>query len=140
MKKTPARILAVAIAILLALSLSACGDSFESAMTRAVSEMQDVESLHMDMVMGIDMSLSADGQTLEMPISCLLYTSGEYTVGGGIGLVFGNILVMVLEAVLVCIQTLRLEFYELFGRFYTGRGMPFRPVTVDYSDVAARAA
>ena len=69
MKKTPARILAVAIAILLALSLSACGDSFESAMTRAVSEMQDVESLHMDMVMGIDMSLSADGQTLEMPIS-----------------------------------------------------------------------
>ena len=46
MKKTPARILAAAIAILLALSLSACGDSFESAMTRAVSEMQDVESLH----------------------------------------------------------------------------------------------
>ncbi len=69
MKKTPARILAAPIAILLALSLSACGDSFESAMTRAVSEMQDVESLHMDMVMGIDMSLSADGQTLEMPIS-----------------------------------------------------------------------
>ena len=66
--------------------------------------------------------------------------AGEYTVGGVIGLVFGNILVMVLEAVLVCIQTLRLEFYELFGRFYTGRGMPFRPVTVDYSDVAARAA
>ena len=69
MKKTPARILAVAIAILLALSLSACGDSFESAMTRAVSEMQDVESLHMDMVMGIDMSLSAEGQTIDLPIS-----------------------------------------------------------------------
>lgn len=69
MKKTPARILAAAIALLLAISLSACGDSFESAMARALSEMQDVESLHMDMVMGIDMSLSAEGQTLDMPIS-----------------------------------------------------------------------
>lgn len=69
MKKTTARILAAAIALLLAISLSACGDSFESAMARALSEMQDVESLHMDMVMGIDMSLSAEGQTLDMPIS-----------------------------------------------------------------------
>ena len=69
MKKTPARILAAAIALLLAISLSACGDSFESAMARALSEMQDVESLHMDMVMGIDMSLSAEGQTIDLPIS-----------------------------------------------------------------------
>ena len=69
MKKTPARILAAAIALLLAISLSACGDSFESAMARALSEMQDVESLHMDMVMSLDMSLSAEGQTLDMPIS-----------------------------------------------------------------------
>ena len=69
MKNTPARILAAAIALLLAISLSACGDSFESAMARALSEMQDVESLHMDMVMGIDMSLSAEGQTIDLPIS-----------------------------------------------------------------------
>lgn len=69
MKKTPARILAAAIALLLAISLSACGDSFESAMARALSEMQDVESLHMDMVMSLDMSLSAEGQTIDLPIS-----------------------------------------------------------------------
>ena len=69
MKKTTARILAAAIALLLAISLSACGDSFESAMARALSEMQDVESLHMDMVMSLDMSLSAEGQTIDLPIS-----------------------------------------------------------------------
>ncbi|MEG1633635.1 MAG: V-type ATPase 116kDa subunit family protein [Oscillospiraceae bacterium] len=48
------------------------------------------------------------------------------------GLVLGNILVMVVEAVLVCIQVLRLEFYEMFGRFYSGQGKPFSPQTVDY--------
>ncbi len=49
------------------------------------------------------------------------------------GLVLGNIVVMVIEAVLVCIQVLRLEFYELFGRFYSGRGTPFSPAVVDYA-------
>ncbi|MFR3290199.1 MAG: hypothetical protein ACLTSG_08005 [Lachnospiraceae bacterium] len=34
---------------------------------------------------------------------------------------------MGIEAALVCIQALRLEFYELFGRFYTGRGEAFAP-------------
>ena len=58
------------------------------------------------------------------------------TDGGGysiFGLVLGNALVMLIESVLVCIQALRLEFYELFGRFYTGRGSPFEPVRVDYT-------
>lgn len=42
--------------------------------------------------------------------------------------VVGNIIVMVLEALLVCIQVLRLEFYEMFSRFYSGEGRPFEPV------------
>ena len=56
--------------------------------------------------------------------------------GGGysiFGLVIGNVIVMVIEAALVCIQSLRLEFYELFSRFYTGRGTSFQPAAVDYS-------
>ena len=43
--------------------------------------------------------------------------------------IVGNIFVMALEALLVCIQVLRLEFYEMFGRFYKGDGRAFRPVT-----------
>ena len=33
--------------------------------------------------------------------------------------VVGNVIVMVLEALLVAIQVLRLEYYELFSRFYS---------------------
>ncbi|NCC66688.1 MAG: ATPase V [Clostridia bacterium] len=48
------------------------------------------------------------------------------------GLIIGNILIAALEAALVCIQIIRLEFYEMFGRFYTGGGRKFTPVEIDY--------
>lgn len=46
--------------------------------------------------------------------------------------VLGNIFVMGMEGMIVGIQVLRLEFYELFSRFYDGDGHPFQPVQVDY--------
>ena len=45
-------------------------------------------------------------------------------------IVFGNAFVTVLEGLLVSIQVLRLEFYEMFSRFYIGEGHPFEPVAV----------
>ena len=53
---------------------------------------------------------------------------------GGIGywvvVVIGNSLVIVLEALLVAIQVLRLEYYEMFSRFYSGEGRAFEPVKI----------
>lgn len=48
-------------------------------------------------------------------------------------LIIGNLIVMFIEAALVCIQVMRLEFYEMFGRFYGGGGKRFSPRTVEYS-------
>jgi len=42
-------------------------------------------------------------------------------------LILGNILVLVIEGLLVGIQVLRLDFYEMFSRFYTGGGRKFTP-------------
>ena len=39
--------------------------------------------------------------------------------------VIGNLFVIGFEGMIVCIQALRLEFYEIFGRFYDGRGREF---------------
>lgn len=44
--------------------------------------------------------------------------------------VLGNAFVMALEALLVAIQVLRLEFYEMFSRFYIGQGRPYKPIKV----------
>lgn len=53
------------------------------------------------------------------------------TVGGAgywAVVVIGNAIVMVLEALLVAIQVLRLEYYEMFSRFYSGEGRAYEPV------------
>lgn len=44
-----------------------------------------------------------------------------------IGVVLGNIVVCALEGLVVGIQVLRLEYYELFSRFYKGSGREFKP-------------
>ena len=51
-------------------------------------------------------------------------------VGYALIIVLGNVFVMALEGLLVGIQALRLEFYEMFSRFFDGEGRPFTPVVV----------
>ncbi len=52
-------------------------------------------------------------------------------VGYVIAVVIGNIFVAALEALLSGIQVLRLEFYELFSRFFEAQGRPFTPVVIE---------
>ena len=56
---------------------------------------------------------------------------GGITDGAGnpnwIIIVLGNIIVCGLEGLVVGIQVLRLEYYEMFSRFYTGSGREFHP-------------
>ena len=42
-------------------------------------------------------------------------------------LVIGNLVVIALEGLVVGIQVLRLEYYEMFSRFYLGTGKEFKP-------------
>ncbi|WP_457625994.1 V-type ATP synthase subunit I [Persephonella sp.] len=46
-------------------------------------------------------------------------------------IVAGNIFIIVLEGIIVTIQTLRLEYYEFFKRFFEGGGVPYRPFRLD---------
>lgn len=48
-------------------------------------------------------------------------------------LVIGNAFVMAMEGMIVAIQIIRLEFYEIFSRFSESDGVPFEPVTVSFS-------
>ncbi len=62
----------------------------------------------------------------------VVFTLAEM-VGGAVGyisiVIIGNGIVMALEALLVAIQVLRLDYYEVFSRFYIGEGRPFEPVS-----------
>lgn len=46
--------------------------------------------------------------------------------------VIGNLFVMGMEGLIVGIQVLRLEFYEIFSRFYEGDGKNFQPASISY--------
>ncbi|MGI6031590.1 MAG: V-type ATP synthase subunit I [Eubacteriales bacterium] len=48
--------------------------------------------------------------------------------------IVGNLFVMCMEGLIVGIQVLRLEFYELFGRFFGGEGKPFAPFAIRYHE------
>lgn len=43
-------------------------------------------------------------------------------------LIIGNVIVIGLEGLIVFIQGLRLQYYELFSKYYEGTGVPFEPV------------
>ncbi|MFX1356537.1 MAG: V-type ATPase 116kDa subunit family protein [Promethearchaeota archaeon] len=48
-----------------------------------------------------------------------------------ISLIFGNIVVILIEGVLVFLNALRLHFYEFFFKFYEGRGTEFIPFILE---------
>ena len=65
-------------------------------------------------------------------MSVVLTLTEMFTGAGSIVvLILGNIFVMALEGFIVGIQSLRLEFYELFSRYFDGQGIPYAPVSMD---------
>lgn len=62
-----------------------------------------------------------------------MLTANASATGSVIIMILGNAFVAALEAALSSIQIIRLEFYEIFGRFYVGGGREFSPVTAEYT-------
>ncbi len=46
-------------------------------------------------------------------------------------LVVGNILILSLEGLVVLIQSLRLHYYEMFGKYFKGGGVAFKPIKLN---------
>jgi V/A-type H+-transporting ATPase subunit I len=52
--------------------------------------------------------------------------------GHWVAVLLGNVFIIVLEGAIVAIQCLRLEYYEGFSRFFSGKGRPYVPLKIDY--------
>lgn len=59
----------------------------------------------------------------------LLLAGAESGSPNWAGIIFGNLFVCGFEGLIVGIQVLRLEYYEMFSRFYKGSGRAFDPYT-----------
>ena len=57
----------------------------------------------------------------------LMLAGAEAGTPNWLVVVLGNLFVCGMEGLIVGIQVLRLEYYELFSRFYRGTGREFKP-------------
>lgn len=62
-----------------------------------------------------------------MEVVLMLAGAEHGSTGNMVVIVLGNIFVCGLEGLIVGIQVLRLEYYEMFSRFYKGNGREFKP-------------
>ncbi len=51
-------------------------------------------------------------------------------------IILGNVVAIVLEGIVAAVQALRLEYYEFFGKFFSGGGQPFVPFRLQTTPVA----
>ena len=63
--------------------------------------------------------------------------AAELQRAGGLGslwgvlvIIAGNLVAIVLEGTIAAVQALRLEYYEFFGKFFSGEGLVYRPFCV----------
>lgn len=62
-----------------------------------------------------------------MEVVLMLAGAENGSTGNLVVIVLGNLFVCGLEGLIVGIQVLRLEYYEMFSRFYKGNGREFKP-------------
>lgn len=133
----PTNIIVIVVVIILLLIL------FNDKLTKLLSKKK--ESEHVPVVEKIfeiiEMLLSFASNTISflrlaafainhVGLCMAIYLLADMTNGAGsIAIsVIGNIIVIVLEGLIVGIQILRLEYYELFSRFYTGDGVEYNSI------------
>ncbi len=60
----------------------------------------------------------------------MVQTGSLGTFKSTIVIILGNILILVLEGMIVSIQTIRLEYYEFFSKFFAGDGLLYHPISI----------
>lgn len=70
-------------------------------------------------------------------VATFLVAAAVAQPGGGFGIasalvvVAGNLVAILLEGIIASVQALRLEYYEFFGKFFSGGGRPFAPFRLE---------
>jgi V/A-type H+-transporting ATPase subunit I len=95
-----------------------------------LSLMESLETVFNDFVNTLSFmriaAFSISHVALAIAISTLSQEMGQ--AGKIVMLIFGNVLILVLEGSIVAIQALRLEYYEGFSRYFTCFGREFKPL------------
>lgn len=73
------------------------------------------------------MSHAAVLLAISMMARAVARPSGEAGPSSWLVVIAGNLVAILLEGIVASVQALRLEYYEFFGKFFSGAGRPFEP-------------
>ncbi len=61
----------------------------------------------------------------------LFQAAGQSTFASTANIIAGNLVVITLEGLIVFVQSMRLHYYEFFGKFFHEHGHPFKPLSLE---------
>ncbi|MHC4712946.1 MAG: V-type ATP synthase subunit I [Planctomycetota bacterium] len=61
----------------------------------------------------------------------LFQAAGKSTFASTANIIAGNLVVIALEGLIVFVQSMRLHYYEFFGKFFHEHGHPFKPLSLE---------
>ncbi len=67
-------------------------------------------------------------------IARMITPEGPYSIGSWAIILLGNVLVIALEGLSAGIQSLRLNYYEFFSKYFNGTGKAYRPISLRSRD------
>ena len=105
---------------------------FEAAMESVVEAFEAALSYMANTISFVRLAAYAMSHAAVLMATFLLAAEvSKFSKGGGalsvLIIIAGNLVAILLEGVIAAVQALRLEYYEFFGKFFSGSGQAFTP-------------
>jgi len=114
------------------------GNLFEAVFESAVELFEGVLSYMANTISFVRLGAYAMSHAAILYATLMMAEQTHKMAGAGLGgvlyvviLIVGNVLTIVLEGIIASVQALRLQYYEFFGKFFSGSGRAFTPFRLD---------
>lgn len=109
---------------------------FEATMESLVEAFETVLSYMANTISFVRLAAYAMSHAAVLMATMVLATEMRKMSSGGtisslLVIIAGNLIAILLEGIIAAVQALRLEYYEFFGKFFAGDGLPFEPFKLD---------
>ena len=117
------------------------GGNFGVAMESFVSAFEALLSYFANTVSFVRLAAYAMSHAALLLAAFMIANDLKHLAIGGnllsvVTIILGNVVAIVLEGIVAAVQSLRLEYYEFFGKFFSGGGQPFEPFRLQTTPVA----
>jgi V/A-type H+-transporting ATPase subunit I len=114
------------------------GSFFEAVMESCVEAFEAVLGYMANTISFVRLAAYAMSHAAILMATFVMAAEVKKAAGGGVlsvlVIIAGNLIAILLEGIIAAVQTLRLEYYEFFGKFFSGDGHPFMPFRLGAAD------